>query len=83
MEAMRHGAAAVGLEGAGTSCYLPALARAARGGHETVVLLLLEYKEHAPRADSQDGLPLVDAAFFGHEALLRLLLEWREHASKS
>ena len=45
--------------------------------------LLLEWGEHAPRADCQDGEALVIAAVGGHEAAVRLLLGWREHAPRA
>ncbi len=60
-----------------------ALIAAATCGHEAVVRMLLECKEHAPRADCYYGSALVEAAMYGHEAIVRLLLEQREHAPKA
>ncbi len=51
--------------------------------HVDIVQLLLEYKEHAPRADCRDGVALVAAAEGGHVDVVRLLLEWKEHAPRA
>ena len=52
-------------------------------GCESVMRLLLGWREHAPLADCQDGMALVSAAEGGHEAVVRLLLGWREHAPRA
>ena len=49
-----------------------ALVRAAGGGHEVVVRLLLRWQQHAPAADCKDGEALIRAAGGGHESIVRL-----------
>ncbi len=59
-----------------------ALVAAARKGNESVVRLLLEWREHAPRADCLDGEALIRAAASGHFDVVRLLL-LNEHAPRA
>ena len=49
-----------------------ALLKAAEGGHEDVVVMLLTWPQHAPTADCRDGQALVRAAKAGHEGMVRL-----------
>ena len=60
-----------------------ALVAAARAGHASVVVLLLERADDAPRADCQNGRALVVAAANGHEEVVRLLLSWPENAPRA
>ncbi len=48
---------------------------AAGGGHEAVVRLLLEWREHASRADSRGGVALRLAHAKGHTEVSRSLEE--------
>ncbi len=48
-----------------------------------LVRLLLEQREHAPRADCSNGWALIEAAANGHMSVVRLLLEWKEHAPQA
>ncbi len=62
-------------------CTLPpqrhaSVSQAAKAGHEAVVVQLLGWAVHAPRADSQEGLALVVAARYGHDAIVQRLLRW-------
>ncbi|GAX84478.1 hypothetical protein CEUSTIGMA_g11898.t1 [Chlamydomonas eustigma] len=52
-------------------------------GNVDMVRMLIEWPEHAPRADSQYGKALVFAARNGHLEIVRLLLEWPEHAPRA
>ncbi|MCJ1269980.1 Ankyrin-2 [Lobaria immixta] len=56
---------------------MTALMWAAQGGHEAVVLLLLEKGAdvHAKNTNAKDTTALHEAAVWGHEAVVRLLLE--------
>ena len=49
--------------------------RAAAAGHEGVVRLLLRWPQHAPRADCQNGMALIQAARKGFKGVVCLLLE--------
>lgn len=60
-----------------------ALLKTAEVGHDSIVRLLLELPEDAPRADCCDGKALVSAAGNGHETIVRLLLGWPEHAPRA
>ena len=53
------------------------------GGHEGVARLLLGWQEHAPRADCQRGVALLEAVRGGHEGVVRLLLGWPVHAPRA
>ena len=52
------------------------LSRAAEGGHESIVRLLLEIgKVEVNLIDREDQMPLLRAARGGHESVVKLLLE--------
>ncbi len=60
-----------------------AVVAAAMNGHKPIIQMLLDQREHEPRADCRDGEALVRAAENGHKAVDRLLLEQREHAPRA
>jgi len=63
--------------------FLLTCAAGGRAADEASIRLLLEWAEHAPRADAQNGTALVCAARVGHVPIVRLLLEWAEHAPRA
>jgi ankyrin repeat protein len=56
---------------------------AAGKGHVTILRLLLEWPQCAPRADAMDGTAMCFAASNGHHEAVRLLLEWPVHAPRA